>query len=527
MSLEQYFNKFRSQITGIDHQISTPQGRKPLVYADWIASGRMYDEIEEKVNKLLSPIVANTHTETSYTGTVMTNAYHQSKQIIKNHVNADEKDVILFVGSGMTGAINKLQRIMGLKVFDRTNAYLESTSQQGWLDKLLGRKADLPQAGLSFKKNAKPVVFITHMEHHSNHTCWLETIVDLEVIASDENGLVDLNHFSELLEKYKDRTWKIASVTAASNVTGIIPPYYEMAEMIHNHNGFCFVDFACSAPYVKIDMHPKNPKQALDAVFFSPHKFLGGPGTPGIVVFNSKLYSNKSPDNPGGGTVVYTSPWTMHDYIDDIEAREDGGTPPFMQGIRAALAIQLKDQMDPDKIQAREHELLDYFFDGLNRIDNISILAGQHKKRLGVISFVHKFVHYNLYVRLLNDFFGIQVRGGCACAGTYGHYLLEINQENAYSLRAQILKGDSLNKPGWVRLSIHPTMTNKEAAYILDAIKQVSENAASWSKDYTYQPSKNEFLYIGNNKSSHEAEVIEQLFQTTAQSQPSPSPQTN
>lgn len=493
MTLESYFSKFRNRITGINHKILTPQGEKPLVYADWVASGRFYDEIEAKLANLITPIVANTHTETSYTGTVMTKAYSEAKSIIKKHVNASNTDVLIFAGSGMTGAINKLQRIMGLKIYERSNDYLVKAKQE-------------------FKEKAKPIVFITHMEHHSNHTSWLETIVDLEIINADESGLVDLNHFASLLEKYKDRKWKIASVTAGSNVTGIIPPYHKIAEMIHAYDGFCFVDFACSAPYLSINMHPENPEQSLDAVLYSPHKFLGGPGTPGIVVFNSKLYHNRVPDNPGGGTVVYTSPWTTHDYVEDIETREDGGTPAFMQGIRAAMVMQLKEEMGTDKIHERENELLKKFFNAFDGIEDIVILAGKHRDRLGVISFVHSKIHYNLFVRLLNDYFGVQVRGGCACAGTYGHYLLEINREISLSIREQILKGENILKPGWIRLSIHPTLSNDEADYIIHAIQEVSRNGLDWAKDYTHQPSKNEYLYIGDKESGQEANVINALF---------------
>lgn len=493
MSLEAYFSQFRNKIRGIDHRIKTPQGEKPLIYADWIASGRFYDEIEEKIDSLLTPIVANTHTETSYTGTVMTKAYSEAKSIIKKHVNADENDVLIFAGSGMTGAINKLQRIMGLKVYERSNAYLSSDER-------------------TFKEDCKPVVFITHMEHHSNHTCWLETIVDLEIIDACPDGLVDLEHFASLLEKHKDRKWKIASITAGSNVTGIIPPFHKIAEMVHAYNGFCFVDFACSAPYVEINMHPENPAQQLDAVMFSPHKFLGGPGTPGILVFNSKLYHNRVPDNPGGGTVVYTSPWTTHDYIEDIETREDGGTPPFVQGIRAAMVMQLKDEMGVHKIHDREHELLEKFFAAFDKIDNIAVLSDKQRHRLGVISFLHTEIHYNLFVKLLNDYFGVQVRGGCACAGTYGHYLLEIDKEVSLLLREKILRGENIVKPGWIRLSLHPTLSNEEAEYIINAISEVSKHAKEWGKDYTYQPAKNEYLYIGAEESGHEANVVSDLF---------------
>ncbi len=511
MSLELYFQKFKQNICGNELKIITPQGEKPLIYADWIASGRFYKEIEDKISKIITPIVANTHTETNYTGTIMTKAYHESKVIIKKHVNANDKDVLLFTGSGMTGAINKLQRIMGFKVYERTNTYLDFSDDSTFSEDL--REPEYPKSQpLKFQKNARPIVFITHMEHHSNHTCWLETIVDVEIINSDAEGLVDLDHFAFLLEKHKDRKYKFASVTAGSNVTGIVPPYHLIAEMIHNYDGYCFVDFACSAPYVEINMHPKEPKQNLDAIFFSPHKFLGGPGTPGIVIFNSLLYKNRIPDDPGGGTVLYTSPWTVHDYIVDIETREDGGTPPFMQGIRAALAVQLKAKMGTAQIKEREEELLAYFFHELEQIPNISILAGKQKKRLGVLSFTHGDIHYNLFVRLLNDYFGIQVRGGCACAGTYGHFLFGIDKDYSFSIRADILNGNNTNKPGWIRLSIHPTLSNKEALYIVNAIKSISENHVEWSKDYKYISEKNEFAYIGENGYNQDALVVEELF---------------
>jgi selenocysteine lyase/cysteine desulfurase len=259
-------------------------------------------------------------------------------------------------------------------------------------------------------------------------------------------------------------------------------------------------------------MHPENPAQSLDAVMFSPHKFLGGPGTPGIVVFNSKLYHNRVPDNPGGGTVLYTSQWTTHDYIEDIETREDGGTPAFMQGIRAAMVLQLKDEMGTDKIHAREKELLEKFFHAFDEMEEIAILAGNHRNRLGVISFLHSKIHYNLFVKLLNDYFGVQVRGGCACAGTYGHYLLEINKEHSLSIREKILKGENIVKPGWIRLSVHPTLSDEEADYIIHAIQEVSKNGLIWAEDYTHQPSKNEYLYIGDKESGQEANVVNALF---------------
>jgi selenocysteine lyase/cysteine desulfurase len=257
------------------------------------------------------------------------------------------------------------------------------------------------------------------------------------------------------------------------------------------------VDFACSAPYIAIDMHPANrPDAWLDAIFFSPHKFLGGPGTSGVLVFNTGLYKNRVPDNPGGGTVDWTNPWGQHKYVDDVEAREDGGTPGFLQTIRTALCIGLKEAMGVENILAREHELLAIAWPALSAIPNLHLLAADHADRLGVISFYIEELHYNLAVRLLNDRFGIQVRGGCSCAGTYGHYLLQVSHERSKSITDKISAGILTEKPGWVRLSLHPTMTDAEARYVVDAITQLAAHHGEWAKDYRYCERRNEFSHV-------------------------------
>jgi selenocysteine lyase/cysteine desulfurase len=253
-------------------------------------------------------------------------------------------------------------------------------------------------------------------------------------------------------------------------------------------------------------MHPEDKESYLDAIFFSPHKFLGGPGTSGILIFNSKLYNNMFPDNPGGGTVSWTNPWGEHKYVDNIEDREDGGTPGFLQVIKTALAVQLKEKMGVENILKREHEMVDTIFEELNSVENIHILAHQHKDRLGVISFYIDDLHFNLGVKLLNDKFGIQTRGGCSCAGTYGHYLLNVSKETSQNLVCQIDQGDLILKPGWIRLSIHPTTTNEEIKFVCERIKDLAKNHAIWSDDYNYTPLNNEFVHI-NSKPLEESIV--------------------
>jgi selenocysteine lyase/cysteine desulfurase len=504
--LQQYFQPFRQNIIGIDCEIETPFGKKKMVYADWTASGRAYAPIEERIQKDILPLMANTHTETTASGTAMTRAYEQAKHVIKNHVKAGPDDVLIFSGSGMTGAVNKLQRLLGLRIPERIMDYVKDgrLPSPDALQKSKVRIHDLFSQYLDIDPVKKPVIFVSHMEHHSNQTSWLETIADVEIIPNDETGNINLEALEQLLLKYEDRQNKAAAITGCSNVTGIQTPYHKVAQIVHKHGGLCFVDFACSAPYVSIDMHPANVDGGhLDAIFFSPHKFLGGQGTPGVLIFNKKLYHNIIPDQPGGGTVTYTNPWKYHEYISDIEHREDGGTPPFLQGIKAALAVKLKEEMNPAKMLAREEELLKIIFDRMPNMPGLEILEGGNAHRLGVISFLIKNTHFNLVVKLLNDRFGIQTRGGCACAGTYGHMLLHVDQLHSYEILDEINAGDLSCKPGWVRMSIHPVMTNEEMHFIMDAIEQVALNYHTWKIDYVYEPDTNEFHHHSENDQMH------------------------
>ena len=472
MSLAAHFAPFRANIIGIDQDFESPFGRQRILYADWTASGRMFAPIEKMMSEEIAPFIGNTHTETSVTGTTMTRAYHEALHIIKRHVHASPEDVIICYGSGMTAVANKFQRILGLRVHEKYRDQIQ-----------------LPAAD-------RPVVFVTHMEHHSNQTSWIESLAEVRVIDADARGLVDLDHLDRLLHEYRDRRVKIASVTSCSNVTGILTPYHEIAARLHRAGGVCFVDFAASAPYIDIDMHPAaHPDGWLDAVYFSPHKFLGGPGTSGVLVFNRKLYHNRVPDNPGGGTVDWTNPWGGHKYFDDIEAREDGGTPGFTQAIRTALCVRLKEAMGVEKIQQREHELLDLVWAPLRAVPGLHILADQHRDRLGIVSFYIDDLHYNLAVRLLNDRYGIQTRGGCSCAGTYGHYLLHVSPEHSKSITDKIDAGDRTDKPGWVRLSLHPTTTDDEARRLVAAITELAAHHREWAADYTYDAHTNEYTH--------------------------------
>ncbi len=472
-TLEKFFGNFKANIVGDDVNFDSVYGPKKLIYADWIASGRLYGPIEDTMKGLIGPMIANTHSFSSETGKASTYAYKHAREIIKKHVNANENDVLVTSGTGMTGVLSRLQRIMGLR----------------WPDAIKNE--------IELQENERPVVFISHMEHHSNHVPWMETIADVVIVPCDENNLICPINLEKEVKKYEDRPLKIGAFTACSNVTGIIAPYHKLAKVMHRNNGICIMDFAASAPYVDIDMHPEDPTEQLDAVCFSPHKFLGGPGTCGVLVFNKSLYNTSCPDVPGGGNVKWTTPKGEFAYYADIETKEDGGTPGFLQVMRTALSIRLKEKMGPHRIAEREEELLELCFGQLRAIPNLFILGDNEEKRIGCVSFGIKGIHYNLIVRLLNDKYGIQVRGGWSCASTYGHYLFKLDENASKKIIADIENQNLTDKPGWVRLSLHPVTTNQELLFICDAIKEVAKNIEDWQKDYTYNPQSNEFDFNG------------------------------
>lgn len=470
-SMEHYFTPFRANTVGVEQTFRSPYGKQRIVYSDWTASGRLYRPIEEKLLDCFGPYVGNTHSESSETGRAMTLAYHEAHRILKAHANAGPDELIISTGTGMTGVINKFQRILGLK------------APQG-----LRRFLDMAEA-------ERPVVFITHMEHHSNQTSWYETIADVVVVPPDDQGLVDLATLKTLLHEYRDRPLKIGAFTACSNVTGVRTPYYAMAKLMHQAGGVVFIDFAASAPYVEIDMHPADPEERLDAVLWSPHKFLGGPGSSGVLIFNRNLYRNTVPDDSGGGTVNWTNPWGEYSFLDDIEAREDAGTPGFLQTIKSALVVQLKDQMGVEAMQQREQEIVPYVMDTLEAINGVKLLARTRRDRLAIFSFYVTGIHYNLIVQLLNDRFGVQARGGCSCAGTYGHYLLHVDPTLSHSITERIDHGDLSDKPGWVRISFHPTTTMVEIDHALNAVREIVEHVDEWAGEYDYSPATNEFTW--------------------------------
>jgi selenocysteine lyase/cysteine desulfurase len=473
------FESLRSQVIGADATISTPFGDRLMVYADYTASGRCLELVERYIQNL-QRIYANTHTEDDISGRSMTHLLDQAEGAIKRSVNAGPDGRIICVGTGATGAIDKLQQIIGVALAPATRQKLTAL-----LTELLGEAAAARFA--EHLQARQPVVFVGPYEHHSNEISWRQGLCTVVEVRLDADGGIDIGHLETLLQDpaYQNRM-RIGSFSAASNVTGMRTPVYEIAALLHRHGALAFFDYAACAPYVEIDMNPapgRYPGDAsLDAVFVSPHKFLGGPGASGVLVFNQGIYHGELPPSvSAGGTVDYVGP-DSQDFITDIEEREKAGTPGVLQILKAGLAFQIKDALGVPAIERRERELLQRTIRRWLGNPNIEILGNPDpERRIGIVSFNlrdrrGKYLHPKFVTTLLNDLFGIQSRAGCSCAGPYGHRLLHIDHDTSEQYRKWIQKGFCGIKPGWCRISLHYVMDDIELDYILDAVDCVAEH---------------------------------------------------
>ena len=463
----------RRSVIGNDEVVDGPFGPRPVVYADYTASGRALDFVENYIRSTVLPLYANTHTESSGTGLQTSRFREEARSIIAECVGARDEHAVLFCGSGSTAAIAKLVAVMGLRIPSNLD--------------------DQHQLSQQIPEQARPVFFIGPYEHHSNELPWRESIGEVVTIDEDADGHLDIEQLRAELERYDDRPLKIGSFSAASNVTGILTDTRAVSKLLHEHGALAFWDFAAAAPYVEIDMGTAAESlDYYDAVFISPHKMIGGPGTPGLLVARRSLFTNRVPDVPGGGTVSYVNP-TSHDYLDDIEHREEGGTPDIVGSIRAGLVFQLKQAVGVDQIRSLEENWVRRAIGEWENEPNLYILGDHAAERLSIVSFVVRhgengFLHHNFVVALLNDLFGIQARGGCSCAGPYGHRLLGIDLEQSHEFEREINRGCEGIKPGWVRLNFNYFIDEDTFDYLVAAVTFVSRHGAALLPNYSFDP---------------------------------------
>jgi len=481
--------ELRRQIIGVDAFIKTPFGERLMLYADYTASGRSLAFVEDYLLSL-QRLYANSHTEDDFSGRVTTDLLHQAEEMIKRALNAGPDGRIIACGTGATGAIDRMQQLVGVKLPAASRSLL-----YGLLQGFVG--AESMPVLLEHIEQRQPVIFVGPYEHHSNEISWRESLATVVEVRMSADGGIDLDHLLELVGRpeFQDRL-RIGSFSAASNVTGMRSPVHEIAKLLHSRGALAFFDYAASAPYVPIDMNPESSDEtedaSLDAVFLSPHKFLGGPGASGLLVFNKRCYHDELPPSiAGGGTVDYVGP-EDHDFISDIEAREKAGTPGILQTLKAALVFEVKESIGIERIEQREAELVHRVFERWGGHSQIEILGNPDPdRRVGIVSFNLRdargqYLHPRFVTTLLNDLFGIQSRAGCSCAGPYGHKLLDIDPVKAGEYRNWISRGYHGVKPGWCRVGFHYVFDEPEVEYLIDCIEFVAEYGHLFVHQYRF-----------------------------------------
>lgn len=461
--------KLRAGLIGEGVTFTTPFGPQKLTYADYTASGRALRQVEDFISEHVLPFYANSHTRSSFCGDYISKLRDDARQVIARHTHTTSDCSVIFSGSGATSAINRLVSLCGIG------------DVQG---------------------SQYPVVFIGPYEHHSNILPWRESGAKVIQISESPNGGPDLTELEEQLIAYRDSKLLIGSFSAASNVSGIITDTDAVTKLLKQHGALAFWDYAGGGPYLKIDMNPGKGLEK-DAVFLSPHKFPGGPGASGVLIVRDSVIRTRRPTWPGGGSVSYVSSWD-HTYLDSVIEREEAGTPNLIGDIRAALVFIIKAALGEDFIKTRDRQLGERALGVWSRNANIQLLGTDKPNRLPIFSFAVRnhdggYVHHQLFTRLLSDVTGIQARGGCVCAGPYGHLLLNVGRERSEQIQNAILAGREVEKPGWIRLNFSYLMDDETADRVIKGVDELARNGLQYAELYQVEETTANFTYHDNN----------------------------
>jgi selenocysteine lyase/cysteine desulfurase len=467
----------RSEI-GAATLVASPFGPRRMLYADLTASGRALSFVEERIARLL-PMYANVHSANSTAGRTTAALREEARRAVARGVGASPDDVVLFVGSGATAAVNKLVGLLGLRIPEP-------------LEREYGLSRAIP-------RERRPVVLAGPYEHHSNELPWLESIAEVVEIELRADGTIDLEDLRRRAVAFRERPLRLGAISAASNVTGVLTDIRAVCRILHEEGALACIDYAAAGPYVPIDMHPRDPAERIDAVFLSTHKFMGGPGASGVLVASSSLFRSRVPERPGGGTVDYVGPAYAAallasgceacslpdprlrvDYAPRLAEREEGGTPNILGDVRAGLAFELRALVDPHRILVHEVRLAEQAVARLSAHRRLRILGPLQGPRLPILSFDIEGLHHELVSTLLDHLFGIQGRSGCSCAGPYGHRLLGIDPAHSERYRRLIHAGLLGAKPGWVRISIPYYASHADVSYLLAAVEFVADHGEAF-----------------------------------------------
>ena len=447
-------------LVGSNVKIFGPYGDKELVYADYVASGRALHQVERFVLEQVLPFYANSHTEASYCGGAMTRMRREARAVIAGLCGCNDQHAVIFSGSGATSGLNRLVNLLGV--------------------------TDTVAAG----KHAR--VIVGPYEHHSNILPWRESGAEIIEIAEDPKGGPDLAQLASVLQQGAPEL-TICTLSAASNITGITSDVTTITAMVKAAGAKMIWDYAGAGPYVPVAMSPADGVE-IDAIVISPHKFIGGPGASGILLVRHDAVVTETPTWPGGGTVKFVSP-VAHDYSSSLESREEAGTPNVIGDIRAALAFLVKDAIGAEAMAGRNRQLTQRAFRAWQDVPHLKLLGMVDADRLPIFSFQISdgkggYVHQQLITRMLSDRFGIQARGGCACAGPYVHRLLGIDEQESEAIRQAIQSGKELQKPGFIRLNLSVLLPDEKVQFILDAVAQIAADATEFEADYTVDPAR-------------------------------------